>query len=137
MEENRSAKSSRMSNSEMTIDLISDLQPNEEEDDELRNKRVFAGRVFTDAEIKKSRFAELDRLEEYHAKEDVGRGAIDGPLLSVTWVDEARGEGVKSRVCARPFNMKKKPKDELYTPTPGAATLKTLLALAEVRGQVL
>ncbi len=118
MEESRSAKNSRTSNSEMTIDLITDLQPNEEEDDELRNRRVFAGRVFADEEIKKSRFAELDRLEEYHSKEDVGRAVVDGLLLSVTWVDEARGEGVKSRVCARPFNMKKKPKDELYTLRP-------------------
>ena len=86
-DDGRSAKNLRTSNSEMTIDLVTDLQPNEEESDELKSKRVFAGRVFTDDEVKKARYAELDRLEEYHAKEDVGRAAVDGPLLSVTWVD--------------------------------------------------
>ncbi len=36
-------------------------------------------------------------------------------------------------MCARPFNMKKKPRDELHAPTPGAATLRTLLTLAALR----
>ena len=38
----------------MTIDLVTNFQPHEEENDELKNKRVFAGRVFTDDEVKKS-----------------------------------------------------------------------------------
>eukprot|EP00959_Pyramimonas_sp_CCMP1952_P326763 6840223-Pyramimonas_sp.AAC.1 len=57
---------------------------------------------------------------------DVYRTAVDGPLLSVVWVDEARTEGVKSRICATPFNMPEKPENRLYTPTPGASTLRCL-----------
>eukprot|EP00959_Pyramimonas_sp_CCMP1952_P087724 1835604-Pyramimonas_sp.AAC.1 len=73
-------------------------------------------REFTDQEIKVARCAELSRLDEFKAKGGVYRAAVDGPLLSVVWVDETRAEGVKSRICVRPFNMPNKPKDLLYTP---------------------
>ncbi len=55
----------------MTIDLVAALQPNEEENDVHLNQRVFAGRIFTAEEIEQAKFAELDRLQEYHAKVDV------------------------------------------------------------------
>jgi hypothetical protein len=113
--------------------LISAIEPNEDESYEQLNERVVSGRVYSNDDVKKARFAEFERLDEYQAKEDVSRESIDGPLLSVVWVDESRAEGLKSRICARPFNMPKKHPDMLYTPTPGAATLRTLLCLAASR----
>ena len=41
--------------------------------------------------------------------------------------------GVKSRICARTFNMVKKPKDSLYAPTPGANVLRILLVMAAAK----
>ncbi len=46
-------------------------------------------------------------------------------------VDEDRAGGVKSRICARPFNKASKPKDLLYAPTPASSTMKLLLVLAQ------
>ncbi len=85
----------------LTVDLARAIQPNEEESEERLNQQALAGRISTDEELKQARYTEHDRLEEYHAKFDVERSTEDGPLLTVTWVDEARGEREKSRVrCA-------------------------------------
>ncbi|CAK0858494.1 unnamed protein product [Prorocentrum cordatum] len=119
---------------EITINVIEELRPNEEENDEQMNKRVLPQREFTWEEIKSARYAEFDRLEDFRAKIDIQRTDVDGPLPTTTWVDEARAEGVKSKVCARPFTMPKEPKDILYTPTPGASTLRIVLALATIMG---
>ena len=70
-----------------SINLIAAIEANEEEAAEKMNQRVFSGRVFSGAEIKTARYAEFDRLEEFDAKEDVLSTDVDGPLLSVTWVD--------------------------------------------------
>ena len=101
---------------------------------ELLNPRIAGDKEFDPSILKESRFAEFDRLEQYKAKSDVELSEVDGPLLSTVWVDEARAEGVKSRVCARPFNMPKKPKDELFAPTPSSNVLKILLVMAEHHG---
>ena len=101
---------------------------------ELLNPRVAGEKESDPSILKESRFAEFDRLEQYKAKSDVELGEVDGPLLSTVWVDEARAEGVKSIFCARPFNMPKKPNDELFAPSPGSNVLKSMLVMAEHHG---
>eukprot|EP00959_Pyramimonas_sp_CCMP1952_P073661 1539539-Pyramimonas_sp.AAC.1 len=66
----------------MHIQVVEELKPNEEENDEQMNMRVIMNREFTGQEITVARCAELSRLDEFKAKGDVYRAAVGGPLLS-------------------------------------------------------
>eukprot|EP00959_Pyramimonas_sp_CCMP1952_P298148 6236530-Pyramimonas_sp.AAC.1 len=58
-------------------------------------------REFIGQETTVARRAALSRLDEFKGREGVYRTAVDGPLLSIVWVDEARTDGAKSMICAR------------------------------------
>ena len=102
--------------------------------EEKLNPRISRDGRWEDHELKQAHYAEFDRLVEFEAKRDVLRSDALGPILTVRWVDEDRASGLKSRICARPFNKSSPPKDNLFTPTPALCTLKLFLVVAQRRG---
>ena len=99
------------------LDQIAAVSVNEEK----LNPRTGREGRWEDFELKQAHYDEFDRLVEYEAKVDVLRSEAQGPILTVRWVDEDRASGLKSRICARPFNKSSRPKDHLFTPTPADA----------------
>ena len=80
--------------------------------------------------------AEFQRLEDFAGYSVWPRGSNASKLLTLTWVMEWRSGELKARLCARPFGRQKKPRDELFCPTPMPSSIRALLILAALRGYV-
>ena len=92
--------------------------------------------TITDEERQEAHEREIKQLVDFEVYEEIDRDTLEGKhkIITTTWVDKRKSTTVKSRLCAREYNVKGDVRDDTFASTPTSVACRVVDLVASSKG---